>query len=394
MIASASKGESTVQQMIMGSGKSTVIAPLLSLFLSSSKQMVLQVVPDSLLQQSRDIMSAVFGNVLTKRVQTFRFDRRITEPKRVADLLQGLEDALEHQAVVCTTPGSIKSLFLKFLEVMYEQQKMPSALGRSKQELLELAEGDGLEEMDQETLKTGVEILQAEVENAERATCLLQKIVQMFSKGIAIVDEVDWVLDPLKSETNFPIGTDVLCICVSVCVRVCQCVCPCVLRVRVPGTPGSKLDLDLAPERWLLPMHLIDGIMFASGHFRQLSLEGMSMARVGALLTDMAAAIAKGYTRMTMQRKPHLILLDRNFYAANLMPVVAKWALVWLAGQPAIENALLLCEADGRTGGQSEVKKAIREYISGRSAAKTKLEEVFGTQPRSMAMLNLARSWV
>ncbi len=46
-------GKCKVHQMIMGSGKSTVVGPLLSLFLADSSNLVLQIVPEPLLPQTR-----------------------------------------------------------------------------------------------------------------------------------------------------------------------------------------------------------------------------------------------------------------------------------------------------------------------------------------------------
>jgi len=46
-----------------------------------------------------------------------------------------------------------------------------------------------------------------------------------------MMDEVDLILHPLKSELNFPIG--------------------------------AKYDLDFAPERWKLPIHILDAVFYA-----------------------------------------------------------------------------------------------------------------------------------
>ena len=45
------------------------------------------------------------------------------------------------------------------------------------------------------------------------------------------MDEVDLILHPMKSELNFPIG--------------------------------NKQELDFSPQRWQMPIHLLDGIFYA-----------------------------------------------------------------------------------------------------------------------------------
>ena len=53
----------------------------------------------------------------------------------------------------------------------------------------------------------------------------LGRVLSLFRESILIMDEVDLILHPLKSELNFPIGT--------------------------------KLDLDFHPLRWYVPFIII-----------------------------------------------------------------------------------------------------------------------------------------
>ena len=55
-------------------------------------------------------------------------------------------------------------------------------------------------------------------------------------KGILLLDEVDWLLHPLKSELNFPIG--------------------------------QLYPQDLGPLRWELPMHLMEPWLLGPGQGR------------------------------------------------------------------------------------------------------------------------------
>jgi hypothetical protein len=65
----------------------------------------------------------------------------------------------------------------------------------------------------------------------ERDAFELNRVLQLFNDGVLIMDEVDLILHPMKSELNFPIG--------------------------------AKYDLDFSPQRWQLPIHILDAIFFA-----------------------------------------------------------------------------------------------------------------------------------
>jgi len=88
-----------------------------------------------------------------------------------------------------STPTSIKSIMLKFLEMLHliEDESVP----RHPQ-----MEADAKE---------------------------LARVLNIFRSGVLIMDEVDLILHPLKSELNFPIG--------------------------------PKLDLDFAPLRFASTLH-------------------------------------------------------------------------------------------------------------------------------------------
>lgn len=71
----------------------------------------------------------------------------------------------------------------------------------------------------------------------------------IFGFSILIMDEVDLILHPMKSELNFPIG--------------------------------EKIELDFSPQRWQMPIHLLDSIFYAerqriSVSFKQVITVGFS----------------------------------------------------------------------------------------------------------------------
>src|SRR5690606_25251678 len=112
----STKGGS-VHQLIMGSGKTTVVAPLMALLLADGQSLVMQAVPSALLEFSRSIMYERFSSpIIQKPVFTFSFDRfqNVTE-----QTYRRLVAAKQSKAVVVTTPTSIKAFMLKFVELLH-----------------------------------------------------------------------------------------------------------------------------------------------------------------------------------------------------------------------------------------------------------------------------------
>jgi len=183
------------------------------------------------------------------------------------------------------------------------------------------------------------------------------KILYLWKNGILIMDEVDVLLHPLKSELNFPIG--------------------------------SKLPIDMSGYRWDLPIHLIDAIFF---HTRKcieedkLFFEKASKIcgyTVDSILSELSQCIEEGFKKHVLQRNPHLVLLDHQFYDTTMRPIMAKWALLWLhthfIGKVEVNNQNLLL------------------YIQGLPVDldKNGLHPVeVGLLPDSVKLLNLAQNWV
>ena len=206
------KSKSAVQQMIMGAGKTTgpretddnervacvlvasrsfslfvfaclcvlcaVIGPLLALILADGSRLVMQVVPSALLEFSRSIMRSRFTRVLTKRIATMQFDRSVKKISHVTRLFDKLNAARKSKGVVITTPESIKALALKHIELLHLLESAPANLTPPAQLRLKIRS-----------------------EMADQ----LAHILTMWKKGNLILDEVDLLLHPLRSELNFPI---------------------------------------------------------------------------------------------------------------------------------------------------------------------------------------------
>jgi hypothetical protein len=182
-MSSLRSGKSLVKQMIMGNGKTTVVGmmgkslstaisdllsagPLLSLMLGDGQNLVTQVVPPALLEFSRGIMRSTFSSIIYKRVYTLSFDRTSTASDA---LINKLEHARRNRGIVISTPTSIKSIMLKFIEHLHilDDPSLPSPAGTTKQ------------------------------------IACLARILQLFRDGALVMDEVDLLLHPLKSELNF-----------------------------------------------------------------------------------------------------------------------------------------------------------------------------------------------
>ena len=203
-------GSSRCHQMLMGAGKTTVVGPLLALLLGDGEHLVLQVVPRALFEFSCGVLRKCFSAVLQKQVYTFRYDR--FRPPSEA-LFEKLQKACKTRAVVVTTPTALKSFTLKFVETCHIMQEL-----RAEQEAKQRAKDDmGA------ARRVGFSLLsllgrlagraRAEADTTAGALAALSKqaslcarIFGLFRAGTLVLDEVDLILHPLKSELNWPLG--------------------------------------------------------------------------------------------------------------------------------------------------------------------------------------------
>jgi Protein of unknown function (DUF3638) len=188
------RGGSLVKQMIMGQGKTTVVGPLLALMLADGRPLVVQVVPPALLEFSRGVLRSTFSSIIHKRIFTLTFDRTSQADEST---LRKLATARTSKGIVVATPMTVKSIMLKLVEDMQTIGSRENDIALSGTSTLELSQQIGV----------------------------LTEIVRMFREGYLIIDEIDLVLNPLKSLLNWP--------------------------------RGDKHDLDFAPLRWQLPIHIL-----------------------------------------------------------------------------------------------------------------------------------------
>ena len=108
-----------------------------------------------------------------------------------------------------SAPSSIKSFMLKFIEICH-------TLSRQRHLALEKEEKEMVRKprsmirrllgfrSNEEELKNGMSPL--ELASAHSQAVLASKIFEMLRSSVEIMDEVDVLLHPLKSELNWPLG--------------------------------------------------------------------------------------------------------------------------------------------------------------------------------------------
>ena len=224
--SSVRSGHSTCRQMLMGGGKTTVVAPLLALLLADGKSLVMQVVPHALLEFSRDTMRGRFTALIQKTVFTFRFDR-FTEASPA--LLQKLQRAAATRAIICATPTAVKSFALKFIELTHLldqhalQQANPDNGGGGDGSNAALATMRKLGRI----VKTGANSMfggnsahtgisarldalgPQDIRKMRGEIVICTQIVWLLRQGVLLLDEVDLILHPLKVKKQ-PMNTFIL----------------------------------------------------------------------------------------------------------------------------------------------------------------------------------------
>ena len=326
--------------MIMGAGKTTVVGPLLALLLADGKRLVTQVVPLSLLEFSRSITRERFSAVIRKPVYTFTFDRFMT----VTPLLyRKLVKAMDSRAVLISTSTALKAFQLKFVELLHlldqSHTETKQFQGKSKEKA---------KWMEQKKKQNG--ILREQVQ-------ICVNILRVFRIGTFIIDEVDLILHPLKSELNFPIGRK------------------------------EPLDLTLNKSqkglRWEIPLFLLDAVYYATEGRMTVPMHGSREAQL--TLAQIKQVLDDGYAQKSLQRTPHLVLLSRAFYHVKLKPLLARWIVIWMSFRQAsglTDNQMfdyLTLTKDGGDIKQKAMEVGIQEELLA--------DEV-------MKLLNLAHDWL
>ena len=134
LISDIQNGKSVCTQMIMGAGKTTVVGPLLAMLLANANTLMMEVVPAALLDFSAGVLRERFSTVVRKPVFTFTFERY---EKITPELLFKIRTARYLRAVVVSTPSSVKSFMLKFVEychILDSQKNLQNEVHEKKQQ--------------------------------------------------------------------------------------------------------------------------------------------------------------------------------------------------------------------------------------------------------------------
>ncbi|KAK1937540.1 hypothetical protein X943_002698 [Babesia divergens] len=307
-VHSAHKGESRCHQMIMGQGKTTVVGPLLSVVLADGERLFVQICPHALLEFTRVTLREKFSAVIHKGVFTFSFSRfdRAT-PELYLKLLQ----AKQTRSVVICTPTSIKSIFLKVVSCFHKLESgslvnegtvkkinnlhqrltkiwrmkgtsklMPTAISKDKEEKKEKEN-----EIDEDDSQRAIQL--------ELDMCL--RILELFSNAIVLMDEIDMLLHPLKSELHWPIGD------------------------KKPLVHLRNSDHNI---RWLMPWHMLR-VMVPNSKEQVAKNEVELMDRIRHCFSEGVIGCHAG-------NSPHLVLLNQQWYYGELLPLMAEWLCIYL----------------------------------------------------------------
>jgi hypothetical protein len=189
-------------------------------------------------------------------------------------------------------------------------------------------------------------------------TLVLGKVLEIFHDAVVLIDEVDWVLHPLKSELNFPVG--------------------------------QKQLIDFATQRWDLPLHLLKAMFFAKTPDPDpLPQEWRNSAEAHDIVKKLAEAVQEGVKNKVVMTQPHTILLDEKFYKRTLRPLLARWLKLFL-DMHHVGRQFKDVQDCGLGLSTDEVLSFIREASHSEELA----QRVLRLPEQDIRMLNLSRDWI
>ena len=298
------EGEACVHQMLMGGGKTCVIAPLAAAFLATPKRLFVAVVPSSLLAFSRQQLRARLGSpALGLPVLTFAFGRSNAVGP---ELLERLLHARRRRSAVCAAPQSVKSLLLRAAELA--SPRTPADRGVPTNVARRLLHAVGIGGSHGEVPQSPV--TDASLEGARAAALrIVREALSVLHGSVVLVDEIDWVMHPLKSELHWPCG---------------------------PVRPLDLAEATVTSEpglRWR-----IMGALLEAFH-----APGSQVERLLRLAADEHRAVLR----------PQPLVLDRGWYFRVLLPALAKELAGFLAPRTPVplQELLEFLGPAGRCGG-------------------------------------------
>lgn len=111
----------TVLEMMVGSGKTYVLAPLLGKMVADGEKLSVIVLPEALFPSMSQDLTKSLGKAFRQYVQSFQFDRQTKLSSRDLEwIYYELQQARHDKKVVMLTSESIQSLYLLFIENLYD----------------------------------------------------------------------------------------------------------------------------------------------------------------------------------------------------------------------------------------------------------------------------------
>jgi hypothetical protein len=141
-------------------------------------------------------------------------------------------------------------------------------------------------------------------------------IFRLFKQGALLLDEVDLILHPLKSELNWPLGA----------------------KEPLDFTRSSQGD----GLRWQIPFHLLDALFFA--RTGKMSVDFSDSREAMLVLREVRETVHAGCEERVLQATPHYVLLSKKFYDSRLKVLLGRWLLIWLQSKRlrGVEDSLVL----------------------------------------------------
>lgn len=227
---------------------------------------------------------------------------------------------------MCATPTAVKSFFLKLIEIFDELDHAQHSIVQQK------ASSGGFFQLWRRRSTSGEELDEPALRRqAEVGVEVLKQLI----KGAAMLDEVDLILHPLKSELNWPLGA------------------------KNPLDFTHSRSTGMIGRRWLAPYHIIDAFFYCAhamnlqggnGSVNVVTNSGISVDEFAESrearerLEAVRVAIERGVSQKLVQTAPHLVLLSRSFYVAELKGPLARWTLLFLrnSGLRGIDDSQIL----------------------------------------------------
>lgn len=283
--------------------------------------------PSALLPMSSAVLRSHFSAMVVKPVLGFVYDRSVQpDPAATTRLLQKLQSVRRRGGIIVSTDVAVKCAFLKYIELMQD---------------LEAAEREGVIEG-----KENQQLLQDKAATAQT----LGVIMSLWHSGVLLLDEVDLLLHPLRSDLHFPVG--------------------------------PKYALQPGALRWELPQHILDALFYTRDSY--LSCRGLrKQARAHALLAQIKEALEEGRRARALQSSPHLVLVSKPFYETTLRPLLAKWVQLWLASKGVALGAL--------TTGEDPVARCLLQGFTDPAACQA-IQTGLSTEHRQL--VQLAHDWL